>query len=59
MSFEGNNLVSYRQQTERQRQMSGVMVPSFPCSKCAQVRKTAGRRKVHGRWVCAQCLGGA
>ena len=51
-----STLHRYRDETENQRPMPGATMPSFKCPRCRQFRKTQGRKKIGGRWRCAQCV---
>ena len=46
----------YREATENQRSCPGAAMPSFKCPRCKQFRKAQGRKKLDGRWRCAQCI---
>lgn len=63
MTMIGNTLGSFRAETERQRTMPGVTLPSFRCTACRKTRGITGRRqRVPGDrksgFVCATCAGG-
>ncbi|MDV7394911.1 hypothetical protein RZS08_26235 [Arthrospira platensis SPKY1] len=45
----------YREQTAGQAKFAGVMLPSFVCGRCNQVRAIKGRKKIAARWWCAYC----
>ena len=45
----------YREATERQATMPGVMRPSFRYTECGRSRATKGRKKTATGWRCAEC----
>lgn len=45
----------YREQTAGQAKFAGVMLPSFVCGRCNQVRSIKGRKKIAAGWWCAAC----
>ena len=55
MKYPGADLAEYREQTERQATMPGVMRPSFRCAECGRSRATKGRKKTAMGWRCAEC----
>lgn len=55
MKYPGADLADYREQTERQATMPGVMRPSFRCRDCGQSKGTKGRKKTATGWRCAEC----
>lgn len=51
----------YRESTENQSALAGVMNPSFRCPKCKQTRLMAGRKqRIRGvsksGYICAECV---
>lgn len=44
----------YRAVTKAHK-MQGSMMPSFQCPRCKQYRQTLVRKRIDGRWRCAQC----
>lgn len=55
MKYPGADLADYREQTERQATMPGVMRPSFRCRDCGQSKGTKGRQRLAHGWRCEAC----
>ena len=45
----------YREQTERQASMPGVMSPTFRCVACKRVATTKGCKRLSIGSICAAC----
>lgn len=51
----GEAIERFRAQTERQKTMPGVTLPSFRCRECGSKATTKGRQKTANGWRCEAC----
>ena len=55
LTFDSSAALDRYRDATKAHKMNGASMPSFQCPRCGQYRQTRGRKKIDGRWRCAQC----